>query len=585
MKSRTSFFNTTVLKKDLTRFAPLWALFGVFQVLFVVLFYQAESDAAQFMNSASGIMRLMGMLNMVYAPLCALVLFGDLFQARLCNALHAMPLRREGWFLTHVAAGMLFCLIPCAAGTLVASAILGQYCYGAFLWLALMVLQFVFFFGVAVFSIQCSGNRLGAIAVYMLVNFFALVVSWLVMTFYEPVLYGVQVNVTKYSNYCPVISFSQFSYIETEYDNMRSATQFIRFLPEQWRYLFAAAAVGVLLMAVSVLIYRRRKLESAGDFIALKPVAPVVLCLYALCGGAVMFYLAEITTTGQYVFTLVGIAIGFFTGRMLLERKVNVFRKKNFLAFGLLALAFFGSIFLTWLDPIGITRYVPETEQVKSVTISPYLNEYHLLRHGITLTEQEDIHAITQIHRAQVEDRQGSDGEEQLRIRYTLNNGTVVERAYFLQAGYPNSQVLRGYYSSPEYVLGMADMQLLLESMFELEFYPYANDLPFVAMGDPDWLVPSYEEKYGSEEDPQYYLFEGSFAKEDVAVGLIRAMEADCLEGNMAQHWYYHPEIEQVGSISFQYYIPGTRQTRYLDVGIYSDCTHTVEYLRSLVEE
>ena len=33
MKSRTSFFNVTVLRKNLTRFAPLWALFAVAEVL------------------------------------------------------------------------------------------------------------------------------------------------------------------------------------------------------------------------------------------------------------------------------------------------------------------------------------------------------------------------------------------------------------------------------------------------------------------------------------------------------------------------------------------------------------------------
>ena len=39
MKSRTSFFNPTVLKKDITRFAPLWGLYTVFMLLAVFLIW------------------------------------------------------------------------------------------------------------------------------------------------------------------------------------------------------------------------------------------------------------------------------------------------------------------------------------------------------------------------------------------------------------------------------------------------------------------------------------------------------------------------------------------------------------------
>ena len=34
MKSKTSFFNATVFRKDITRFAPLWALYLIGGMLF-----------------------------------------------------------------------------------------------------------------------------------------------------------------------------------------------------------------------------------------------------------------------------------------------------------------------------------------------------------------------------------------------------------------------------------------------------------------------------------------------------------------------------------------------------------------------
>ena len=133
MKLRTSFFNPGVLQKDLTRFAPLWGLYTIFTLFYVFLAWEDHSSAAAFARDASDIMQAMGVVNFCYAGLCALLLYSDLFTARLTNALHAMPLRREGWFLTHLAAGMLFCLIPNGLGAVVAAMALGQYAYLAYI--------------------------------------------------------------------------------------------------------------------------------------------------------------------------------------------------------------------------------------------------------------------------------------------------------------------------------------------------------------------------------------------------------------------------------------------------------------------
>ena len=143
MKLKTSFFNTSVLKKDITRFAPLWGLYTVFMLLFVFLIRSDYSESARFAANADEIMMTMGAVNFVYAGLAALCLYGDLFKQRLCNALHAMPMRREGWFLTHFTAGMLFCFVPNAVGAVLAAGMLGQYAYLAYLWLGLMLLQYL----------------------------------------------------------------------------------------------------------------------------------------------------------------------------------------------------------------------------------------------------------------------------------------------------------------------------------------------------------------------------------------------------------------------------------------------------------
>ena len=110
MKSKTSFFNGSVLRKDITRFAPAWGLYlTAILLLSLTLFTEEDIHLAQTMGVSLGIFSA---VNFCYALVCGALLFGDLFNSRLCNALHAMPMRREGWFATHLTAGMLFSMVP-----------------------------------------------------------------------------------------------------------------------------------------------------------------------------------------------------------------------------------------------------------------------------------------------------------------------------------------------------------------------------------------------------------------------------------------------------------------------------------------
>ena len=125
MKSRTSFFNGSVLKKDITRFAPVWAIYALF--LLGDFLTGARNDQKEILAaSLADMMRTMSVVNLLYGGVCANMLFGDLFQSRMCNALHSMPMRREGWFLTHVVAGLLFSFVPNVVAAVFQMVLLGE---------------------------------------------------------------------------------------------------------------------------------------------------------------------------------------------------------------------------------------------------------------------------------------------------------------------------------------------------------------------------------------------------------------------------------------------------------------------------
>ncbi len=582
MKLKTSFFNPTVLRKDVTRFAPLWGLYTVFMLMAVFLIWADENEPARFASNAPYIMMAMGVVNFFYAGICALLLFGDLFQSKMAGSLHAMPMRREGWFLTHLCAGLLFCIGPNAIGAVIASMILQEYCYLAFLWLAIMVLQFLFFFSVGAFSTQCAGNKLGAVAVYGLFNLLSVLAAFLVDTFYAPVLYGIETNWEAICTHSPVVGFSTFQYVDMLYDNMYGIARFEGFLGEQWRYLFIAAAVGVVLLGASVLLYRRRHMESAGDFIAVKPAAPVFLVIYTLCAGAVLYFIADqLNTDAEYAFLLIGFAIGFFTGWMLLEKKVNVFQLKKWIGFGVLTLAFFLTVTITWMDPAGITRYVPESSQISYVQVSPYASDYYLDYESLILDEAKDVQTILDIHSQIIQERSNPDhGNLCLRLRYNLRSGVTVDRTYYIDTASEAGQTLKTYFSDFRYVTMFDTVDALMDKVAFMEFYTHTDKFSSMAieMQQDSEASGFLEGKYGDNEN--WRSFSGEEGK-NIARGLIEAIYWDCREGNMAQNWEFHQAEESEGSLTICYYVD-RYVTEYVDITIYASCENTVNYLKSL---
>ena len=192
MNTKTSFFNFTIFKKDLSRFWPLWAIYLIFGLLVTASNFGScyYADARTLSSSLCA----MSMVMCMYAILAAGLLFGDLFQSRMCNAIHALPVRREGLFLTHYAAGLAMGILPNVPIALVSMVTLGRLWFVAPLWLAGVSLMYLVFFGIAVFCVMCSGRAISGLLLYLLVNLLGVIVMWFFEVFYIPLLYGMEMT-------------------------------------------------------------------------------------------------------------------------------------------------------------------------------------------------------------------------------------------------------------------------------------------------------------------------------------------------------------------------------------------------------
>jgi hypothetical protein len=444
-----------------------------------------------------------------------------------------------------------------------------------------MILQFVFFFGMGAFCVQCAGNKLGAAAVYGLLNLLAVLVAFLVDTFYAPVLYGIQTDWVGICKHSPVVGFSMFQYVEVAYDNMYGIARFEGFVGADWRYLFIAAAVGVALLGASVLLYRRRQLESAGDFMAVKPAAPIFLVIYTLCVGAVLYFIADqLGTDAEYVFLLIGFALGFFTGWMLLEKKVNVFQMKKWIGFGVLTLGFFLTVAIVTMDPFGVTRYVPQASQVESVYVSPYASDYYLDNKALVLSDPQDVQEALDIHSQIIAERGDLEHSNLcLRLRYNLRGGITVDRTYYIDTASEAGQRLKTYFSDFRYVTMYSSVQDFMDRVEFVEFYGHSSEIDGITFDWQDDLADTgtMSEKYGDREGWLYFAGEEGKL---YAQGLMEAIYKDCEAGNMAQNWEFHGGDSE-GNLTFCVYVDRYR-TDYLDITVYSDCVNTVNYLKGL---
>ena len=553
MKLRTSFFNPTVFKKDLTRFAPTWALYTVGLFMMLAICMDATGDYRKADGLVSSI-SFMAAVNLGYGLLNAQLLFGDLFNSRHVNALHAMPLRRECWYFTHMVSGLAFSFVPNLAMTLVATLLMGTGWMVPFWWLVAVTLQYVCFFGLAVLSALCVGNRFAMVLIYGIINFIALIIYWFYSCIYEPLLYGVVVDSNLFNLFCPVVKLVDMGYemVVINGDSKIGTIGTVGF-GEGWGYLGICAAVGIAALALSLILYRRRRLESAGDFMAVRPLEPVFLGLYTISMAAYFQGIGDLFDIGRYIFLGLGILVGFITGLMLIKRTIRVFQRRAIIACALVCMTFAASMILTAVDVAGVTRYVPAADQVAYVyvTTSPY---NYGASDMIAMDDPGDVEKAVTLHETILAGETGgvaADNDTNVCIGYVLKNGKTIRRYYTgIDAESKAGEQVGYFYSRAEYIL----------------------------YGKPEDILKGLQNVYYND------YMDGHYANLPANIGwsLMYAVVTDCQEGRLSQHWAYREDELVIGWMEFEW-INANGQSVYGSVEITEDAVNTIAYLDETV--
>ena len=581
MKLKVCFCNKTVLKTDITRFAPVWASYLLGLAMMVLLQFSGGSDDAAKTSIVYDFNRLcmLGVgINGLYALVVVQALFGDLLNPRLCNALHAMPVTRDGYYGAHLIAGLLFALVPNCLVLLPTSLLLPrQVASVSLLALLALSLQYIFYLGTALTAVQLAGNRIGMVLIYGILNFATVLLYWFVAMVFIPLTYGKDISISWVARICPTVAMYEGTYFApVDHSYYIGDTYHYVFdgisMGDVWLKAAVCAGLGVVCMAIAQLLYRKRRLETAGDLVAYSILSPFFLALYTLTVAAFLHLAVTQLTQGaisEYFFLPLGLIAGYVTGLMLLRRTSRVFRWRLLVPLGGILAVCALCVLSIATDAFHVIRRVPDAQDVQSVVLAPVQMSYS--NAALTLTEKDEIEDILAYHQGALRNWQKQVGDcllqrdghwspgdyYNIQLRYTLKNGSTFQRRYFLEKENPAYDRLKPYLSTPELSLGMDEstFRAAVANATSGESYFYAVDGGVVA-----------------DKGRKFTNF----------AGLANAVLADCQEGNLMTLTLHtpagkdsDPDYKIQGWLGILY----DNEEQYLNISLTDKCTHTLYWI------
>lgn len=458
MKSKICLCNGAVLRKDLTRFAPLMLLESFFLLLMGYAYWISEVDMNADYTSYIEPGLLFGAFGAMMALVSSVVLFTYLTKKKECDAMHALPVRRETLLLTHTLAGLIQFAVPFAVLYIFLPGTKG------WLWqMGLSLASWLFAFGSMTLCMMLSGSRVGAVLLYWVIGELPSMVYSLLSTVYAPLLPGIYLEPMESIELSPMVLIAEM----IEYGELGSW---------EWLAMVICGLLGIALLAVSLVLYRRRKLERAGDFLAVKWLEPVVSWIVAIYLGCGLVNFAHMLEVSMWVPLILGLTVGYFGSRMTFARSVKVFQKKGLMGYALLLALMVGSVSVVSMDPMGTVTRVPAAEEIKTVTISDNDYSYYDYRliGGYTTADPDEVEGLRTIHQMLIDAGAVTTksslyyyGSDRFFLTYELKNGSTVRRAYIVEDEAVQDRISY-FLSQPENLTGTADLEELLKNASDL---------------------------------------------------------------------------------------------------------------------
>ena len=391
----------------------------------------------------------------IMAILAAMAVFSFMYSSRSTGLIASLPVRREAIFGSTWLGGV-FVIV---GSNLVIALLTFLFSLGATtsaalafkavcIWLGVYSMQFILFYGIASLTAVMTGSIAVLPILYIIFNFLVVGMEAIIRLDFSCLIWGMSNG----SFDCVLDFLSPLFYMvgsfvpDVEYNTPYVADTLGSLLDREcvavtyshWLPTVIYCLVGLIFSAAALMVFRKRRMESAGDVVAVRCMHPVfkygVTVCSALCGGlllyTVLFALFESRSASVFIMILSMIIfafIGYFGAKMLLEKSFHVFRGSWV---GFIVVCCLCAVFTLCcdLDVCGIGAYVPKEGSIKSITVyqrgpvedPAIIENYRQLHEKIVSYKDEYEHIVY------------SDDTESIMFEYELKNGRTVSREYTL---------------------------------------------------------------------------------------------------------------------------------------------------------
>ena len=447
MPSERTFFNKAVYKRALSRFWLIGAAYAAvlcFLTLMCGRYFNSEfTEMSEYVSYSilSNLTRREIVAAGIAAVVMAIAVHSWMFRKTSAAYIAALPVTREALLISGMLAALTLLILPCIIAMLVSLLLYG----GGQLWTlyllcsaAAVVLMNIAFFGLASFCTVFTGNAAVLPALYVIALYGFVGIEVVIRYIAEFLLFGVRGTGWELAVLSPVYYFSN-NYVGS-YSHAIPLTA-----------IYAAA--GVILAGRAVIFFRHRRMEAAGETVAVPALRPLFRWGLAAVGsfGMAVLTLKTVFGAGSNIFgsyigegsvgtpakvailllaMIFGAAVGWFGAEALMRKTLRVF-DRHWKGLGVFCALLCALVIGGELDMFGVERYQPKADEIGYAEVYGW-GEYTPKR----IMQPENIEALLSLQKDIVANKKAYESQRgfntfPLTIEYYDTNGKLLARRVY----------------------------------------------------------------------------------------------------------------------------------------------------------
>ena len=445
MPSERTFFNKAIYKRALSRFWLIGAAYAAvlcFLTLMCGRYFNFDTkEIAEYVSYSilSNLTRREIVAAAVAAVVMAVAVYGWMFRKTSAAYISALPVTREALLISSLLAGLTLLILPCIIAMLVSLLLYGGarpvYVSSLLCSTAAVVLMNIAFFGLASFCTVFTGNAAVLPALYVIALYGFVGIEVVTRYIAEFLLFGVRGTGWELAVLSPVYYFSN-NYVGS-YSHAIPLTA-----------IYAAA--GVILAGLAVIFFRHRRMEAAGETVAVPALRPLFRWGLAAVGalGMALLILKTVFNVGSHaaendgtparvaillLAMLFGAAVGWFGADALMRKTLRVF-DRHWKGLGVFCALLCALVVVTELDVFGVERYQPDVDEIGYAAVYGW-GEYDETR----IMQPENIEKLLSLQKDIIANKKAYENQNgidtfPLTIEYYGTDGKLLARRVYIYA-------------------------------------------------------------------------------------------------------------------------------------------------------